>query len=73
VLWVRIEADARTTRDTGPQTATQAGVIGEDATGNRLEPITTLAGNSRVGNFTRIFPKGSAGHALGPVWEHRER
>jgi hypothetical protein len=61
VLRVGVEIHGGTTRDTGPQTATQAGVIGEDATGNRLERITTLAGNTRVGNFTRIFPKGGIG------------
>ena len=72
MLRVGIETDAGTRGDTGPQTTTQTGVIGEDATGNRLERITTLAGNTRVGNFTRIFPKGGTGHALGSVWTHRE-
>jgi hypothetical protein len=57
VLRVRVEIHDRTTGDTGAQAAAQPGVIGENTAGNRLEGIAPVAGNRRVGNFTRIFPK----------------
>ncbi len=73
MLRVGVQVDDRTTRDTGAQTAAQPGVIGEDTPRNRLEGIAPVAGGRRVGNFTRIFPKGRTGDALDAVWAQGRR